>query len=1054
MPSELGKLFSKALGQHAAQPPVEPVRLYSDIKDLSALWDDRGQTSNPRWTRIVWDGQPDPDPASEGDRLLLPHLTPLDWALTVSLNALEQAAAHVTTVEPLRIEIWDLTFGAHRDTWAGRTASSLLEAMPWVRIYAPLTLGRLGYKPWPTREGLTAPLPGTPSLQGVAQLRGSQPLLARLRALTRAWKATLAEADEHHDVNNLLAPTLLLPPGKPLAASTPAARALNRRIRLRVGPSHSDPVALSHSMTDAVAETLDGVTSRQSIMVRLFDDMAERGWASLVESWLPVDGGHGDPIQFTWSTNPDSVLQILEQASEAAFRQRRYQGPMRAASDDTVADEVLLWDLRLFSTRPSGQQPTQVGSTPLTESAFFEKLLKEIERHGLEEKTVHDPLLAWRPFSTDELQEVRAWLKNPQGPAPEVGLTLAPRCLALLAPTTPIIILSSTSRRSLIERFRDYGNILTGFEKPRPLDTATDWAITLVHQWRSVWLQAANLLHIQQRLRSLQQSHQVPRHPNATPLPVRTEQPEPYVEVYFDETGIHDRNSGAEIGLTVGGVIAIYPGTNGSDVANRFDELLYLAGVRYFDALIPKFKDLTLIAKGTPVAGAIRKGKRKLADEGSTVRLHRFALSFDRSPVSSDEPMRTVGDFRYFQTLATALELVLYEILHHVLGQRFRVSVYVGTRQYSRVEPGWEAARRDFGYDEATRTPGADDLLQTVGGAAVLPVLARVMTERPTVDRFRVHRAMGARLAYENDPRKERPMLANRFVCREANCSDVRQWTPYQVWPELIAKQRAGGPPATPQRKQTTTGVRLLGPYNGSSRCQHDWVPDLRALHFVADEVLTLHRYKRGQYNDPALFEGDLPSFEESDDMQLRDLVLATRLADRNEPVLALIRALTAVGTTKPIDLSPVRQLLLTRLSPVLETLSGPDLLRVAYALPEARGPRPAIPSRAAHAGPARKPPDDSPSRTECVLYVKSNVHRLNAKYRNAEHFALEALGVRCSRTAESHSGNWKLFFVIEQQTAPDWLERIKRAVDDGHIHLPKEKTRALLDGFVQGHRA
>ena len=49
------------------------------------------------------------------------------------------------------------------------------------------------------------------------------------------------------------------------------------------------------------------------------------------------------------------------------------------------------------------------------------------------------------------------------------GLTLLPRLVALMDPSIPIIIFSSTGKRSMIEKFKGYNNIITCFEKSRVL---------------------------------------------------------------------------------------------------------------------------------------------------------------------------------------------------------------------------------------------------------------------------------------------------------------------------------------------------------------------------------------------------------------------------------------------------------------------------------------------------------------------------------------------------------------------------------------------------------
>jgi len=54
--------------------------------------------------------------------------------------------------------------------------------------------------------------------------------------------------------------------------------------------------------------------------------------------------------------------------------------------------------------------------------------------------------------------------------------TLLPRLIALIDPTLPIVIFSSTHRTELIGPFRDYGNIITTFRKPILSGLTRDWS--------------------------------------------------------------------------------------------------------------------------------------------------------------------------------------------------------------------------------------------------------------------------------------------------------------------------------------------------------------------------------------------------------------------------------------------------------------------------------------------------------------------------------------------------------------------------------------------------
>ena len=155
----------------------------------------------------------------------------------------------------------------------------------------------------------------------------------------------------------------------------------------------------------------------------------------------------------------------------AFFESRRSHllaGDILGAESKLRENFVLFLDLRLFPT-------TEQGKLGEAEADFFKQLrdfgkillgskrnlpwTDAVERNALENELDH-----WADQAT------RGQDRNL---APRE--TLLPRLIALLDPTLPIVVFSSTHRTELIEPFRGYGNIVTDFHKPVVSGLVGDW---------------------------------------------------------------------------------------------------------------------------------------------------------------------------------------------------------------------------------------------------------------------------------------------------------------------------------------------------------------------------------------------------------------------------------------------------------------------------------------------------------------------------------------------------------------------------------------------------
>lgn len=135
---DLGELYKKALEKTF----VNQITVYDYATDFETLWkkDSQGapailQNLKDNPLMIVWDGNKPQTSKTPGnaDVLLEKHLTPLDWALSLSIQAIEDRK-----VPSISIHLIDITAGQFEEYWAIRMRYQILADMPWIRLYTPL----------------------------------------------------------------------------------------------------------------------------------------------------------------------------------------------------------------------------------------------------------------------------------------------------------------------------------------------------------------------------------------------------------------------------------------------------------------------------------------------------------------------------------------------------------------------------------------------------------------------------------------------------------------------------------------------------------------------------------------------------------------------------------------------------------------------------------------------------------------------------------------------------------------------------------------------------
>lgn len=494
------------------------------------LWSDEWASSvfaNERQLVVLWEEQPD------GDRLLLDHLTPLDWALAVSHQALQDTGSEKN--RDWSLHIVDLTFGKHKNTWAIRHAASLLDAMPWVRLYAPLQLKRRAYERFEIPRQGEAWNPGTPSLAETCARLGRESVREGVRGMVRTWQGSLQRREDHHDLNNSVGAYVLLD----LLGVDPTDAGLR--------PADARPFLQRVRWTtrEQSVKRLDRPKAAVQIegpaRVIVVDDQINEGWAAVAAHLLGAQRGSDHrPMDYDewreFAASEDRRVKVygskdasllVKKLEKAQFDRRdiKFQYADFSAQEDAKPPELILLDLRLAATRDRDAQDR--------ERKQIRRLVEIAGKCCLEGA----PGLAWSGISARAIQAVRDWCggEDPSGHGEIQAVTLLARIMALATPQTPIIVFSATGRAEIKSLLRPYGSVLTGFEKPRPLDPLQG-VETILASWEQELATANRILRASRELRAIQTTAQyakavLPRWRKNLPAS------EIHLECYYDESG-------------------------------------------------------------------------------------------------------------------------------------------------------------------------------------------------------------------------------------------------------------------------------------------------------------------------------------------------------------------------------------------------------------------------------------------------------------------------------------------------------------------------------------
>ena len=377
----------------------------------------------------------------------------------------------------------------------------------------------------------------------------------RLINLARQWSASLTQSDDHHDVNNVIGPSILF-------RETPdsgSGESLVDALLTRLSWCDHDFKGVTAHQWNAACKVKQDLFGRY-VDVYAVDDQLNAGWGRAV-CWLLKEKGKNNvtlsderferlndkkdtKVRIYGCPSPDPLIDFLENAEYAEYHQRDYNQQIKKSDQSAIQSaipQIILLDLRLYTD-------------PDRERENARRLLKKacylLDKQGL----------AWEGIELDEIEKIKNWLDSPPSNPEEAARTrykallLLPRLLALALPLTPIILFSATSQAWVKGTLNPYQNIITSFEKPRVLSNpeAVESSIAALHEALD---KAVKMMRLRLQLAHAQKAVKIADESRKDNGGLENY----HIEIYADET------LAIEEGITSGVAFCVFPSSEKAD---------------------------------------------------------------------------------------------------------------------------------------------------------------------------------------------------------------------------------------------------------------------------------------------------------------------------------------------------------------------------------------------------------------------------------------------------------------------------------------------------------
>lgn len=758
-------------------------RVYSYKADFATLWSlDNPSGEKEAWGQdnkfegwvlddmgekhvlIVWDGMPEAD---EQPINILDHLTPFDWALSLSRDLLDKHLHNRQKEQPaalpaLRILILDLYSHPHYNAFACRMLESILPAMPWIKVYRLLQRqansqsAAVQYGPEEFSKTIKEVSSKETGRTFLPLNKDPGAAFSAVKPFVDAWTGNLLQSGSHHDVNNLLGPLLL---SEAFNDRTIQSRVLTSRLPRRALLQHARWLGLAPDKDKVRKEAggrwfdiaLAANDLGEDIVVTLLDDQANNGWADILAGALDlkrmVNGGQPTPahqdifkpvaaedrVTLSASTSCKAILENLETLLTQAAERCDYRfelGFVDNGGDQARTAEILLWDLRLSWDQNKEIEYFQ-GALDLAWHLIHAHKDKSWPWVALDAELIGDGTEVKPGLLGPWLKEVKAgshgqdWRKENNYLE---CLTLLPRIIATMDLSLPIVIFSSSGQRRITESVKGFGNIITAFEKPRFSGyLSDDVVIETKAKLCTAFEQAMKLLKVRRAAR------QMIAQDAANPLGSGTSASQSvnqhrHLTIAFDESGDFRKNDYSAIG----GVVVEVSASDkiaAQEASFNFFEALRGDGVNFYDH-VPAYTEIgkagqflsSYIQKNCTISAYVETTLRRPEYNGCKISAFRCLIP---EHLYNNNSSSQYSDGTYLTWLSATLELVIAEYLPS-LGYDLRktsLSIWFPTRSVGGSKE--EAMRCDFHFNSN------HDVIETIGGRSVAyAIFSKALADR------------------------------------------------------------------------------------------------------------------------------------------------------------------------------------------------------------------------------------------------------------------------------------------------------------------------------------
>lgn len=556
----------------------------------------------------------------------------------------------------------------------------------------------------------------------------SESILSLLKSTI--WNELTSNREQHHALSNVLGAFLLQAEVGETATTHPAKEVqeyLNVLLRICGTAPKPDRAKSDGWITERLRNQFDGAL--------LIDDMADL-WGGFLGTAF-----EGHSTNSLRTTAPGEFVNTIEGAKSLLADDSLNGLPKR------LDDFLTSGRSQLSSTVLIPPQADEPASKPwdnfvlfldlrLGLSAAFHSQLRRVGFHLL---SLKDRSLPWlTDFSRTQFEAELV--------GGETDETLLPRLIALMDPTLPIVIFSSTHRTELIDPFRDYGNIITTFRKPILTGLTGDWG-AIVEELQADFVlaieQAAGILHARSRCAEVKAFALSAEQGNAN---CRRQK----VELYFDESGNPVRGPRDPERFGVGGLFLIHSGDEACENFHRLVNQQLKWGVSEdrvsnIEALLNERSILPKEANQTTKNRCFQKIDEIAKKSGSSIGA--FALSVE---ATNRNALRTLSDLLdpqaldnlYLSLLRECLEILLFHCPLIQIEQD-EIEIYVADRQIpcavATLGP-WQDA---FGIQAV---PGGYRSMPFDGVFRILPPL--LDAHRISANKIAISRALAMKLEY------------------------------------------------------------------------------------------------------------------------------------------------------------------------------------------------------------------------------------------------------------------------------------------------------------------